>query len=344
MDEIEQRLNQLEKDFYTHEHKGYDKSTLINSIDLVPYTKGDLIVGLSSNQVDNLAVGSDYQHLISLSSETLGLKWEAARGVSQFTAYENISANDPVRVTLGTVTYMNETSTAFVDAEIYGSGGLQEEQASNFIIPAGGGIVTSVIMYLKKNNSPADNVVCEILADSGGNPTGASQGTVSVAASTVPTSVGAVTFTFASPLTLTAGTYWVKASRSGSRDTTNRVTLANDGASATANDKVNNSGVWGNQANLSFVVQNADGTAGQLKKAKADFLPNCAVFGFAIAAITASQTGYVQHFGIMSGFSSLSTGYRYYLSDTGTVSTTAGTLSRVVGTAVSTTQISLAFS
>jgi hypothetical protein len=257
-----------------------------------------------------------------------------------FTAYEAISANNPVRIAFGTVTYLNQTSTAFVDANINGTGGTSEQQATTFTVSAPGVSVTTVIMYIRKVNSPVDNVVCTIVADSGGDPTGATQGvTASVSAASISTSVGPVSFTFATPVVLTAGTYWVKASRSGSFDSTNRCQLANDGSSATASNKQLNSGAWVNTSVLSFVVERIDGTAGQLVRSYGTTFDVAPFIGFAIASIAAGSSGLVKLLGIMDGFSSLSPGKRYYLTNAGGVGTTAGTFVKQVGVATSTTEI-----
>lgn len=295
LEELQNRISELEEIVNNHKHRGYDRTPVLTSDALTEY--------------------------------------------EGFTFYESISANDPVRIAFGTVTYLNQTSTSFVDAEIYGTGGTSEAQATKFSIGANGASITTALIYLKKQNSPTDNVVCTIVLDSGGNPTGASQGTVSVAASTVSTSVGPITFTFSSPITLATGTYWVIVSRSGSRDTTNRVTLANDGASVTTSDKQSNSAVWANQSHLSFVVERIDGTIGQIIKATGATFDTSPLIGFALSAVTATNVGLVQYRGIMAGFSGLSPGKRYYLTDAGGVSTTAGTYTKVVGIATSTTEI-----
>lgn len=255
------------------------------------------------------------------------------------TAYENIAANDPVRVAFGTVTYLNQTSVAFVDQPIYGTSGTAGEAASKFTISSPGASITTVLIYLKKQASPADNVVCTIVADNAGDPTGASQGTVSVAASSISTSVSAVTFTFGSPVVLSAGTYWVVCSRSGARDTTNHVLLANDGASANTSNKANNSGAWVNSSNFSFVVERIDGTAGQIVKANATTSDVAAVIGIATASISAGNSGSVQVQNVVTGLSGLSSGKRYYLTDASGISTTVGTYNTQVGIAISTTEL-----
>lgn len=293
------RIDDLEKSYSNHTHRGYDGSMVIPT-------------GVST----------------------------APDGQVSLTANTNITAFDPVRVALGTVTYLNRTSVAFVDQPIYGNSGTAGEAASKFTISSPGASITTVLIYLKKTASPADNVVCKIVADNAGDPTGATQGSsVSVAASSVSTSVGAITFTFSSPIVLAAGDYWVVCSRSGARDTTNHVLLANDGAGANTSNKANNSGTWVNGSNWSFVVERVDGTAGQIVVADATHSTLSATIGFAVADILSGNAGYVQYRNVLDGFSGLSPGYRYYLTDAGGISTTAGTATRVVGIAISTTSL-----
>ncbi|MFN3658179.1 MAG: hypothetical protein ACK4UO_13060 [Pseudolabrys sp.] len=62
--------------------------------------------------------------------------------------------------------------------------------------------------------------------------------------------------------------------------------------------------------------------------------------GFALNSVPALGTAYVQTDGVVKGFSGLTTGARYYVSDTaGTISSTIGTLEIYVGFALSSTQL-----
>lgn len=252
-----------------------------------------------------------------------------------FTAYENLTANDPVRLAFGTVDYLNRTDTSFVDAFIYGSTGSNEKWGSSFSVSSPGAAINKVVVYLKKVNSPSDNVVVTIEDGLDGTVLGTS----TVAASSLSTSVGAITFTFSSDVVLSAGSYWVFVGRSGTRDTTNYAVLANDGSGGVATSKVRNSGSWSNTSNLSFVVQRVDGTVGQLVKAYATTSYLTPTIGFITGTTTAGNTGTVQYAGITSGFSGLTAGNRQYLTNAGGISTTAGTVSRLLGVATSSTEI-----
>jgi len=67
-------------------------------------------------------------------------------------------------------------------------------------------------------------------------------------------------------------------------------------------------------------------------------------FGFAITSAGADETVYVQYDGVVSGFSGLTAGRQYYVSDTvGTISTTKGTVIMEVGKAASATQLYLKY-
>lgn len=84
-------------------------------------------------------------------------------------------------------------------------------------------------------------------------------------------------------------------------------------------------------------------TPGKIKKASASntFISNSFI-GFAQAAITSGNSGTVIIAGEVSGLSGLSAGRQYYLANTaGTISTTAGTVTRKVGIAATTTKLVL---
>lgn len=98
----------------------------------------------------------------------------------------------------------------------------RQKVAQGITIPPGDDWkIRSVQAYLKKVGSPADNVTLEVCADSSGSP-GSVLATVSVAASTLSTSMGWITFSLASSLAITPGTaYWLVLRRSGAVDASN---------------------------------------------------------------------------------------------------------------------------
>jgi len=86
-------------------------------------------------------------------------------------------------------------------------------------------------------------------------------------------------------------------------------------------------------------VLNSDG---EVYKCDANATGKLKFFGFALSNVGDGESGKVQVIGIVPGFSGLTVGAIYYVSDTvGTISTTPGTLGMLVGKAVSATQIKI---
>lgn len=86
--------------------------------------------------------------------------------------------------------------------------------------------MSSIILYMYRQSSPADNCILRIETDNAGAPSGTladANATVTVAASGFGTSQANYTFTFPGAFTLTDKTkYWIVLSRSGGLDNTNR--------------------------------------------------------------------------------------------------------------------------
>ena len=90
-----------------------------------------------------------------------------------------------------------------------------------------------------------------------------------------------------------------------------------------------------------FKVFESNGVAGRVYKTDASTtLGTTHYIGFAQAAISSVATGVIQVSGIWDGFSGLTPGAQYFLSDTpGAISTTAGTVSKKIGRALSATTL-----
>ena len=114
------------------------------------------------------------------------------------------------------------------------------------------GTITSIsTTKMEKAGSPTDNVICEAFTDNAGNPSTTSLGVSdAVSAATLPASSGTtVTFTFSTPISVTAGTtYWFVFTRTGAIDVTNfiRVIVSTTSQNAAVQFKrANSSRVWG---------------------------------------------------------------------------------------------------
>lgn len=115
-----------------------------------------------------------------------------------------------------------ETDTNHINGIFGGTGASGEaaqERSQSFT--AESSPITAVDLKLWKSGSPTDNFVVKITATRGGS----AMGTSTVAASSIV--AGQVrNFLFSSPIAVTPGTtYYIEASRSGARDTTNYISL-----------------------------------------------------------------------------------------------------------------------
>lgn len=92
--------------------------------------------------------------------------------------------------------------------------------------------VGSVALWLKKVGSPTGNLTAKIYSNSGGNPDTVLGTSATVAASTLSTSYGAITFTFSTPVALTLTTqYHIVLETADSASNTNYVTWGADASS-----------------------------------------------------------------------------------------------------------------
>jgi hypothetical protein len=133
-------------------------------------------------------------------------------------------------------------STATSGSDVTGSTGTVEALAQGFNLTTSA-TVSAADLYVRKVNSPTDNLVLDLVSTVGGS----SLATATVAASSLSTTAAFVSFTFSTPATLAAGNYFLQLTRSGARDTGNRCQWYNSGASdvyAGGEAWVRNSGSW----------------------------------------------------------------------------------------------------
>lgn len=300
-----------------------------------------------NSQIPNGGIASEKIADGAITSAKLGndVDFAVSAGTRKsMTAGEDLATNVPIRAERGTTTHFNGSSYTGGDTSLQGDGGFSERIAQKFTL-ASAGAISEVIVSLKKENSPTDNVSVEIVADNNNEASGASQGTSStVAGSSITTSFTNITFSFSSPLILSAGTYWAVVKRSGANHTSVRYVVQKE-SSATGGSNtsgVRNNSSWSNSTSYyNITLKDVDGTAGELVKAKADSTGNAKCIGFTTAAITNSNAGKIQNTGILDGFTSLERGEVYYLQNDGTLAKTAGTVSKKVGRAISDTELSI---
>lgn len=204
---------------------------------------------------------------------------------------------------------------------------------------------TTLKLLLKKVGSPGDNLTIEIQGDSSGDPDGTAitNGTSNtVAGSGLTTDYAEVTFTFASAFSLSADTvYHIVLKRSGAVDGSNHykvLSLANDYANFVG--KKYNGSAWSSGDLMYAEMIPATGSSLAVWKSDANVLGLHRCDGVAISNSTESSLIEVQLSGVVSGFSGLELGKKYYVQDTvGTIGNSVGTYEICVGESISTTQI-----
>lgn len=173
-----------------------------------------------------------------------GSSWVAADTVSGETGWSNSeqriftvdSAYSAERwriyvTAVGSGTYCSIAEMEMMEAATYADG---NEKLAQSIQVTGDQSVGTIKLWLKKVGSPTGNLTVTIESDSSGAPSGSpiSNGTAgTVAASTLSTSYGWITFTFSTPPTLTGSTtYWIVLDTSDSISETNYVQWGADGS------------------------------------------------------------------------------------------------------------------
>ncbi len=148
------------------------------------------------------------------------------------------------------IVHVSFTTAPNDNTKIYGATGTYEKAGQSFK-PTANIKCPQVDLDLGQNASPTDNLTVRIETTSGGNPTGTlvdPNATVTVAASTIPSSHAFVSFVFPATFNLTSGVqYAIVVQRDGSRDTTNFIgwLIRTDGTYADGIYLSQASGSWG---------------------------------------------------------------------------------------------------
>lgn len=202
-----------------------------------------------------------------------------------------------------------------------------------------------VKVVLKTINSPTDAAWISLQTDNAGVPSGASLATTTIYASALTGSLTSYTLNFDKCVTLTANTkYWIVFERSGSFSDPNTYGLGNDTGAGYANgvDLTMTSGSWGsaNSYDITLSLAYSVATAGIYEASGATAQTGDAFIGFAQSTVASTTSGAIIMQGVVTGLSGLTPGLHYYLSDQpGELSSTPGTFSRKVGTALTSTSL-----
>jgi len=207
--------------------------------------------------------------------------------------------------------------------------------------------VSKVKLYTRKTGSPSGNITVSIYATSAGLPTGSPLASVTRDVGLIGS--GLTPFIFDTPADLSPNTVYAIVVSVPSGNSSNYVILYRSttdlyaGGSYVAS--TNSGSSWSANTSYDFAFEIYGGikvATGKLGKALATSPVSGLVDGFVKNNLAVNDSGIISFSPIASGFTGLTIGSDYYLSDTGTLSTTQGTIPILVGKAISATEILLA--
>jgi hypothetical protein len=275
---------------------------------------------------------------------------------STLTVGEDVAAND--LIAYSTYTYGTNLQQAPIGtntATAMTSAGTLAGQS--FTVPASPAIqyIKNVTFSLISNNgSPnAGTLTATIRATSAGLPTGGDLfSSAAVSMSTLNSTPTDYTFTFPTGTALTAGTMYaiiltptvygttgVVQMTENSDQVANATGLWYNGSSWFTHSSAFG-GVGGRDSRFSVTMQTYTSGSGAIRRASAASAGAAATIGFAQTTTTSGNTCPVVTSGILNGFTGLTPGSIYYAGNVpGTISTTAGAVSRKIGVAISATEL-----
>lgn len=215
-----------------------------------------------------------------------------------------------------------------------------------FTLDANTTIITKIRLYLTKLGAPSGNVTVGIYAvDGSSDPTGSALGEKAILASTL--NGGALQdFEFASPIIVSPSTKYALVIKcpdgtAGNEPGISREHNSNPYAGGEMLNTTNGGTSWGNPGwDLKFIVYGyLHLTTGKIFQSNANITERKKFHFFAISNSTDGNDITIQTKGIVSGFTGLTTGSKYYVQDDGTIGTSMGTAEILVGIAISATQI-----
>jgi len=254
----------------------------------------------------------------------------------------------PVAVLSGSDIYTNSekiTQTSQNGSEsLYGA----NWKAQTFLTDADTNRITSITLYLKKTLAPTGNFEIELFAVDGSNkPTGSALGNVTKTCASITTSYVLYNFEFSSPVAVDPSTTYAFVIKATSGDASNFVQYYRTNATVYADGgltiSADSGASWGSVSATTDLYFKLFGgfllTDGRFYACEADNIDKLDFIGFVIDDVVAGDSTLFQKNGVVSGFTGLSIGYKYYIQDDKTIGTTPGTYVVLVGFAISSTEI-----
>ena len=228
--------------------------------------------------------------------------------------------------------------------------------ASSYALYAGGGFKGVAYKLTSVPITTIDRVSVKLARFGAGNPDGTltislvadnagSPGTniVTVASITKDDITGSLTeYTYTISPTTTQSTMWITFVRSTNGDVTNTFDVGGDSTGTDTTYRTADGSTWVSQdtSSTGYVKLSLSSSAGSVYVSDANDSGRSYFDGFVTQNLSSGQSANVLWRGLLSGFTGLTGGNLYYVTDTiGTISTSAGSTSLPVGRAVSTTQI-----
>lgn len=230
----------------------------------------------------------------------------------------------------------------YAGAAGFGDAAATTKRAMSFMEPTEN-IASQIEVALAKAGAPTDNTVITLETDNANAPSGTVLGTTTIANSSLSTSVVQYKNSFATTTFAANTKYWIVFARSGAVDGTNYPKVAGQGS---VNEYNNGNGSnWGGAAwtdvpladwHFSLFKLGTPGrvfrTSGSVAESTPDFV------GFSTGSYATGTTATISVAGTQTGFSGLTAGKNYYVSNaTGTISTITGTVVKKICKALSAT-------
>lgn len=209
--------------------------------------------------------------------------------------------------------------------------------------------LTKVTLRMQRYGSAAGNVNLAVYAVDGSNkPTGSALYTVSLDSASIGTSGEAdYDFIFTSANLTQSATYALVVSYPGGSDSPggypNYIGLkANQTTRVNGWISTDSGSTWANSPDAYFKIYGYQTgiVAGSVSKSEGDDPLRARFNGFATSLATAGNSINVKLYGVVTGFTGLTPGAKYYVQDTrGTIGTSAGSTSIIVGVAINSTSL-----
>lgn len=287
---------------------------------------------------------------LAIGESTKYLKYDPTNGLQiagqiqstvYLTAGEALTDGNAVMIGTGTQTYTGVTQ-AVSDTDISSS---TDWWGQTFLTSSRTVGIKSLTFGIKNTGGSTDNYEVSIRTASGNVPTGSDIG-VTATTAVINGVDGDVTFTFATPIAVSPSTTYAIVLRKTSGTSGSGPKYKNSNVYANGNyaTSANSGSSWTADTNKDFRFSTTDvyTNAGQIYKATAlannEFVNG--FIGFVVGSFSAGQTATILIVGQTTNLSGLTVGSAYYLSDTlGAISTSAGSMSKKIGIALSATSL-----